>query len=402
MTAGRADAPRLAALAPAGPEQPGGFVWHPKARLFDAAGRAVLPGPAASGVIAARPAGAALAQAFSAGRFRIGGAGPAPQSGFETLTAGSSGEPRRIARSHASWTASFAVHRTLFGIGPGMRVGIPGQLVQSLALYGAVEGMMLGAEVHVLDGLRPDRQAQALASRRIQVIYAAPVQVRMLAAAGVALPDLRLALIGGAKVDAGLRAALAQIAPGCALREFYGAAETSFITLSDDATPEGSVGRAYPGVEIRVDAGAIWVRSPYLFSGYAGTPGPAVWRDGWLSVGEIGRMQDGYLFLQGRAGRMVTVAGQNVFPEEIEAHLAALPGVAQVAVLPRPDPLRGLVLVAVVQGNPAAEAALLSAARARFGALSAPRRVIWRSDWPVLASGKTDLAALTADIEAGA
>ncbi len=369
--------------------------------MFDAAGRAVLSVQMASGVIAARPAGAALAQAFAAGCFRIGGAGPAPTSGFETLTAGSSGEPRRIARSHASWAASFAVNRGLFGIGPGMRVGVPGQLVQSLALYGAVEGLTLGAEVHVLDGLRPDRQAQALASRRIQVIHAAPVQVRLLVAAGVTLPDLRLALVGGAKVDAGLRQGLARIAPRCVLREFYGAAETSFITLADDDTPEGSVGRAYPGVEIRVDAGSIWVRSPYLFSGYAGEPGPAVWRDGWLSVGEMGRIADGYLFLHGRAGRMVTVAGQNVFPEEIEACLAALPGVAQVAVLARTDPLRGVVLVAVAQGDPAAEASLLSAARARFGALAAPRRVIWRADWPVLASGKTDLAALTAGIGAG-
>lgn len=310
------------------------------------------------------------------------------------MTAGSSGEPRLIARSHASWAVSFAVNAGLFGIGPGIRVGIPGQLVQSLALYGAVEGVVLGAEVHLLDGLRPDRQALALAQWRVQVIYAAPVQVRMLVAAGVPLPDLRLALIGGAKVDAGLRAGLAAIAPGCDLREFYGAAETSFITLTDADTPAGSVGRAYPGVEIVVEDGVIWVRSPYLFDGYAGAEGPAVWREGWVSVGEMGRLQGGYLYLSGRAGRMVTVAGQNVFPEEIEVFLAGLPGVGQVAVLPRADGLRGVVLVAVVQGDPAQEAAILTAARAQFGALAAPRAVIWRRDWPVLASGKTDLAGL--------
>jgi len=259
-----------------------GFDWHPAARVFDAVGRAVVPMSAASGVIVARPAGVALALAFAAGAFRIGGAGPVPVAGFETLTAGSSGAPRRIARSHASWQRSFAVNAGLFGIGPGVRVGIPGQLVQSLALYGAVEAVSLGAEVHLLDGMRPDRQARALARRRVQVIYAAPVQVRMLVAAGVPLPELRLALIGGAKVDAGLRAGLAVIAPGCALREFYGAAETSFITLADAQTPEGSVGRAYPGVEIAVDQGVIRVRSPYLFDGYAGGDGPAVWRAGWL------------------------------------------------------------------------------------------------------------------------
>ena len=371
-----------------------GFRWHPAARVIDAAGQAVGPVDAAPAVIAPRPAGVALVQALAAGPFRIGGVGAAPSAGFETLTGGSSGTPRRIARSHASWQQSFAVNARLFGIGPGVRVGVPGCLVQSLALYGALEGVAFGAEVHLLDGLRPDRQALALAARRVQVLYAAPVQVRLLVEAGVPLPDLRLALIGGAKVDAGLRAGLARIAPRCALREFYGAAETSFVTLSDDDTPEGSVGRAYPGVEIAVDAGEVWVRSPYLFDGYAGAAGPAIRRDGWLSVGERGRLQDGCLYLSGRAGRMVTVAGQNVFPEQIEGFLAVQPGVRQVAVLPRGDALRGAVLVAVVQGDPDCEPALLAAARAQFGALAAPRAVIWRRDWPVLPSGKTDLAAL--------
>ncbi len=362
--------------------------------MFDAAEQGVLPAARAGGVIAPRPAGLALAQAFAAGCFRIGGEGEVPVLGFETLTAGSSGEPRRISRGFASWQSSFAIHAAMFGIGPGVRVAIPGQLVQSLALYGAVEAVCLGAEVHLLDGLRPDRQAQALAQRRIEVLYASPVQVRLLVASGVLLPDLRLALIGGARVDAGLRAGLARVAPGCDLREFYGAAETSFITLADAATPEGSVGRAYPGVEIAVEDGAIWVRSPYLFSGYAGAMGPAVWRDGWVSVGEMGRLEEGYLYLSGRAGRIVTVAAQNVFPEEIEVFLAGFPGVEQVAVLPRSDRLRGMVLVAVVQGDPGCEAALLAAVRGRFGALAAPRAVIWVRDWPILPSGKTELAAL--------
>jgi len=388
------------------------FHWHAEARLFDAAGQRVLPLTGGPSVIAERPAGRALAQALASGVFRIGGAGPAPVTGFETLTAGSSGVPRRIARDAASWTQSFAVNAHLFGIKPGVRVAVPGQLVQSLALYGALEGVALGAEVHLLDGMRPDRQAQALADRRIAVLYAAPVQVRQIIEAQVPLPDLRLALVGGARVDAGLRAGLARLSPGAVLREFYGAAETSFVTLSDDETPEGSVGRAYPGVEIDVRGGTVWVRSPYLFRGYADAAGPAspagptspadptspagpaVWRDGWLSVGETGRLEGGYLYLSGRAGRVVTVAGQNVFPEAIETFLAGQPGVRQVAVLPRRDAVRGVVLVAVVQGDRAQEAALLAAARGRFGAMAAPRAVIWRDDWPILASGKTDLGAL--------
>ena len=215
-------------------------------------------------------------------------------------------------------------------------------------------------------------------------------------ASSAPVPGLRLIVTGGSKLDPATRARLALRFPGAGVREFYGAAETSFITLSDDDTPEGSVGPPYPGVDIdlRGPAGAreVWVRSPYLFAGYAGDAGSARWQDGWLTVGEIGEMRDGFLFLSGRAGRMVTVADQNVFPEEIEAFLLTQPGVTQAAVLPRADALRGHVLEAVVMGGDAA--ALLSACRRRLGPLKTPRRVLQVGDWPLLASGKTDLAAL--------
>ena len=160
-----------------------GFDWHPAARLFDGAGRAVLRGVPGHGVFADRPAKVALA-ALGTGSFRIGGDGPVPEAGpqpvFETLTGGSSGAPRRIRRSQASWCASFAVNARLFGIGPGLRVAVLGRLVHSLALYGAVEALCLGAELHLLEDLRPDRQRRALALRRVGLIYATPAQLRLL------------------------------------------------------------------------------------------------------------------------------------------------------------------------------------------------------------------------------
>ena len=371
-----------------------GFLWHPQARVFDAQGP-VSPVAHGGGVLDERPSGAVLARAFG-GPFRIGGAGPlvAGPGQFETLTSGSSGQPRHILRSVASWTASFAVNAGLFGIGPGSRVAVLGRLVHSLALYGAVEGVHLGAEVHLLDDLRPDRQRAALAARRVDVLYATPAQLRLLVEAGGPEVPLHLILVGGSKLDQALREAVTQMAPKAALHEFYGAAEASFITLSGPDCPEASVGRPYPGVEITVKADEIWVRSPYLFTGYAGgDPGGAQWQGGWLSVGEMGRLEDGFLYLSGRAGRMVKVADQAVYPEEIEAFLMTLPGVSRAAVLPRPDALRGVHLVAVLAGETDA-VVVLAACRDRLGTLKAPKAVHWLTDWPMLASGKTDLAAV--------
>ena len=374
------------------------FRWHPAARIVTPDGSSLGPGAEGDQVIPPRPAAEALQQALVATdaglSFRIGGDGPPPLSGpvFETLTSGSTGTPRRIRRSQDSWIASFAVNARLFGFGPGRRIGIPGQLVQSLALYGSLEALHLGAELHLLDGLRPDRQAKAIRDRAIDTLYASPAQLRLIAEAGIALPALRLVLCGGARLDPGTRALTAACAPGADLREFYGAAEASFITLADRKTPEGSVGRAYPGVELRLRDDEIWVHSPYLFDGYASDPGPAVWQDGWLSIGERGRIEKGYLYLHGRAGRMVTVADQNVFPEAVETFLLTLPGVTRAAALARPDGKRGHVIEAFVTGGDAD--AMLSTCRSQLGPHAAPRRIHRIADWPLLPSGKTDLAAL--------
>lgn len=380
------------------------FRWHPEARLFDAKGQEHHAGP----LVARAGAGAeGLAQVIGHPAFRIGaGEEPAPDPGpvpvFETLTSGSSGRPKRIRRTQGSWIASFAVNTGL-GVGPGAKIAVLGGLVQSLALYGAVEGLHLGAEVHLLGGLRPDRQRQAMSARRITHLYATPAQLRLLLNGTGACPDLAVVLVGGSKLDPALRAGLRVIAPNAEVQEFYGAAETSFITLSDMTTPEGSVGRAYPGVAIAIDpSGKVWVKSPYLFLDYAGQVSGSQtgteWRDGWLSVGEIGRLEDGYLYLCGRAGRMVTVADQNVFPEEIEGLLQAMPGITRAAVLPVPDARRGAVLVALVQGDQNAHEATLAALRHALGPLKSPKALIWLQDWPLLPSGKTDHLALEAQL----
>ncbi len=412
------------------------FRWHPEARLFDSSGADVPPVPAASGPVLPDSA-SGLAAAFDLPAFRIGAPDQSPpephdQPILETLTSGSTGQPRRIRRTQGSWTASFAVNARL-GIGPGARVATLGRLVHSLALYGAIEGLHLGAHVHLLADLRPDRQRAALADRQITHLYATPAQLRLLTGPET-LPDLRLILVGGSKLDATLRARLATLAPNACIREFYGAAETSFITLADETTPDASVGRPYPGVDLHLDpTGEVWVKSPYLFLGYAPPfpsqsipaggmsepvarpsraearqkacasalspkTAPTRWRDGWLSVGEIGDLRGGFLYLKGRAGRMVTVADQNVFPEEIELFLETMPGVTRAAVVPRPDPMRGQVLVAILQGDAGQEAAILTALRQTLGPTRAPKSVIWRQDWPMLASGKTDFKALGASL----
>lgn len=326
-------------------------------------------------------------------------------------TSGTSGPRKTIRRSAASWIRSFDLARTLFSAGPADIYATLGTLGHSLTLFATLEAVHLGAALCPLTQPGPRRQARELAGAGVSVIYATPTQLSMLAsgagAQGLArFPSVRLVLVGGGMLAATQRDQLAALFPAARIVVFFGASETSFITMTDAGAPADSVGRAYPGVEIRIDAapgeaGEIWVSSPYLFDGYAsGGSDLTRWRDGFLSIGEIGyRDAGGYLFLKGRRNRMVTVADRNVFPEEIEAVIAGIAGVQSCAAIAVPDDRRGHAILCFVQAQGAlSEADLRRACRAALGVQSVPRRFLFLPRMPLLPSGKPDLERLRADL----
>ncbi|WP_343039786.1 AMP-binding protein [Paracoccus limosus] len=314
-------------------------------------------------------------------------------------SSGSGGRVKTIRRSQSSWIASFLVNRDTYGLGAADRYAVLGQLGHSLALYASVEALHLGAGLEVLASDGPRRQLDALA-RGVSVIYATPTQLqRLLGAAGAPLPGVAHVFCGGGRLDPASRAALGELFPAAMIREFYGASETSFIAIADGATPPGSVGRAYPGVELDLtDCAEIRVRSPYLAAGYAEPDLKLALQDGWLATGDVGALDAaGHLFLRGRLGRMVTVADRNLFLEDVEAAMRAA-GAGLCAALALPDPLRGHSLLAVVEGAPddALAARLRRHCRATLGDHAAPRRVVFLERLPLLASDKPDLAGLAA------
>ncbi|MDS9470072.1 AMP-binding protein [Paracoccus sp. MBLB3053] len=375
------------------------FQWSPNARL-NVAGRWLDEGDDA--VTALERDLADLRSAIRSGQeFTIGPTGiqivvPGKRGYFRSLSSGTTGAAKSIRRSHTSWIASFEVNRAFLGLGPSDRYGMLGMPAHSLTLYAISEAAHLGANLHCLGGLRPRRQAQLLADAAVTVLYATPTQLRLICETQVLLPDLRHILCGGGRLPPGLRARIAALCPHAVMREFYGAAETSFIAWGDGSGPENAVGRAYPGVELRIGSkGEIWVRSPYLFDGYAEGDSPDTkWSDGYVTVGEMGALDaDGFLTVSGRQNRMVTIADQNVFPEDIESLLLSDPAITHCAVIPRPDPSRLVSLVAVIAGrsDPELRDQMLGVCREAFGPLAAPRQVIELADFPVTPSGKPDL-----------
>jgi long-chain acyl-CoA synthetase len=125
---------------------------------------------------------------------------------------------------------------------------------------------------------------------------------------------------------------------GFAVVQGYGLTETApIVTLNHPfKTSKGSVGTPISGVEIRIaEDGEILVRGENVTSGYYGDGGSATATDGWLHTGDIGdRDAQGRLFIKGRKKEMiVTPEGLNVFPEDVERVLDAVPGVRESAVV---------------------------------------------------------------------
>ena len=332
-----------------------------------------------------------------------------PARYLHCATSGSGGEPKVIRRAHSSWMKSFTVNGRALGLSSFDCVAVFGTLAHSLVLYGTLEAAHHGARILGLHGLRPDRQLATLAREQATILYITPTQLGLLCGGPArATESMRHILVGGGQLSERVATAAARTFPNARLIHFYGAAETSFVAWSDQTTPPGSVGAAYPGVtiSIRDDQGArttgigeIWVKSPYLFDGYAsGQSADTRWDGDCLSIGELGRLDGhGNLLVAGRKSRMVTISDTNVFPEEVERFLATTLGTDTVAVIPLPDAKRGHRLVAFVAGpcTTTTEHDLLVLCRQRLGPLCAPRRVHFVPALPMLPAGKPDYRAIT-------
>ena len=122
-----------------------------------------------------------------------------------------------------------------------------------------------------------------------------------------------------------------------------------------------------------------------------------------MSIGDLGRLdEEGYLYLSGREARKVIVSGKNLYPEEVEQALLSHPAIAQAAVVGRADDLRGERLVAVVITNGLLDKAdVIRYLRTALEDFKVPRSFFLAQDWPMTASGKTDVHAIQAGLDTG-
>jgi long-chain acyl-CoA synthetase len=205
--------------------------------------------------------------------------------------------------------------------------------------------------------------------------------------------SLGLIVHGGAPCPVAVKRKMMESFPHTEIHELYGASEGGATRISPQEWVErpGSVGRPWPGVEVRIlgedgvpvvagEDGVIWIRPPgaHRFS-YRNDPEATAraWRDGAFTVGDIGHLDDdGYLTITDRVSDMVLWGGVNIAPREIEEVLFEHPAVVDCAVFGIPDERDGEHLKALVELRSPVESEELAAfVRSRLADYKVPH--VW-------------------------
>jgi len=219
--------------------------------------------------------------------------------------------------------------------------------------------------------------------------------------------SLKLALGGGMAVQKAVSERWRQVT-GRHICQGWGLTETSPVgaaNLADETEFTGSIGYPVPSTEISIrddagnelplgQVGEICLRGPQVMRGYWQRPdetAKVMLPGGWLRTGDVGRMDErGRTYIEDRKKDMILVSGFNVYPNEVESVVAALPGVLEVAAVAQPDERSGeVVLLFIVKKDPALTAEqVIEHCRRELTGYKVPKAVYFRRELPKTNVGK--------------
>jgi long-chain acyl-CoA synthetase len=219
--------------------------------------------------------------------------------------------------------------------------------------------------------------------------------------------SLKVALGGGMAVQAAVSERWRQ-ATGRHICQGWGLTETSPVAtanLPGTLDFNGSIGYPLPSTEISIrdddgkalpvgSVGEICVRGPQVMRGYWNRPeetAQVMLPGGWLRTGDIGRMdRQGRTYIEDRKKDMILVSGFNVYPNEVEGVVAAMPGVLEVAAVAQADEKSGeVVALFIVRKDPALTSEqVIAFCKRELTGYKVPRAVYFRDELPKTNVGK--------------
>jgi acyl-CoA synthetase (AMP-forming)/AMP-acid ligase II len=322
-------------------------------------------------------------------------------------TSGTTGTPKGVwsgVLTERDATALVEEERELWGFAADDRNLVVSPLYHSAPLRFACGTLLAGGDVVLGGPFDPARFATSVNEHAPTTAFVVPTHIQRLFAAGAVPPlaSFRLLAHAGAPCPELLKLRTLDAFPTGSVWEFYGSTEGQFTACPPDdwLTHPGTVGRARPGRTLATEAGIVWCHMPphaRFVYWRDEAKSAAAWRDDWLTVGDVGRLDDGFLFLDGRRDDLIISGGVNVYPLEIESVLLAHPGVREAAVFPVDDERWGQMVVAAVVADVDRDT-LDAHAREHLAPYKRPKRVVVVEAIPVSATGKVRRSTLAADL----
>jgi long-chain acyl-CoA synthetase len=340
-----------------------------------------------------------------------------PEDGIAALmyTGGTTGTPKAAVLSNRAMALNLHHMDRLLDTGPDMRFLLHSPMFHGGPVYGVMNPLGAGGSVVLIPKFDVDDFGRALLTTGANATQMGPTMLRMLlnrySEDLAPLRNLRTLLYGTAPITRGLVEEVLEKLPELRLNNGYGMTEaTSALTIlthdqhvAEDLKRVDSVGRPFPGVDIRIvgldgrecpanEVGEIQVRAGNLMNEYWNRPeltGQA-FDGGWYHSGDLGFLDDeGFLYIVDRLKDMIISGGENVYSAEVENVLSRHPAINQVAVIGKADETWGERVHAVIVLHPGAAATadeLDSFCRPHLAGYKIPRSWQFR-DEPLPVSG---------------
>ncbi len=342
----------------------------------------------------------------------------APRASRSTLfyTSGTTGRPKGVLRRPATAEQSRSLEQLMaevYGFRPGIRALVCGPMYHASPNVYVRHALNCADVLVVQSRFDPEQTLALIEKHRICNAVMVPTMfIRLLKLPQAVrerydIRSLKWVTHSGAPCPRDIKQALMDWW-GPIVYETYGGTETGAATLStprDWLAHPGSVGVATTGARIVVygddgqpvpdgQAGDVYMHVPaYADFTYLNHEDKraGVERDGLVTIGDIGYLQGGHLYLCDRRSDLVITGGANVYPAEVEMVLADCPGVQDCAVFGIPDAEFGESLAAAVQLLPGAQVSaeeVRQYLQARLARYKVPRLVQFHAALPREDSGK--------------
>ena len=332
----------------------------------------------------------------------VGHLAPAPLARPMHMTSGTTGKPKGVwtgilAPAHAA--ALVAEERQLWGFRASDVNLVISPIYHSAPLRFAMGTLLAGGSVAVMEHFDAAEFATAVGLVHPTTMFCVPAHLQRLFAwldesgQDFDASSFRLVAHAGAPCPEPTRLRAHDLFGVDAVWEFYGSTEGQFTACPATAwqSHRGTLGRARPGrVMSADDDGLLWCEvPPHGRFQYWRDPEKtaAAWRGPTFTVGDLGRVEDGYVYLDARREDLIISGGVNVYPAEVESALADAVGLSDLAVFARADDRWGQKVCAAYVGEVSVEA-LKSLAEERLSPPKRPKEYVQVKELPRTATGK--------------